>query len=69
MKEHFFKEICSQCHTIWISQLYIVHDVVLIISYTTKVRIYCLLMMFVGVGIRHLFEIFHKRLHVHHIYN
>jgi hypothetical protein len=39
------------------------------ISHTTKINIYCLLMMFVEVGNWHFVQFIHNRLHVHHIYN
>ena len=44
----FIEEICSQRHTHKQNKY---HDDVFIISYTTKVIIYCLPMMFVDVGI------------------
>ena len=45
------------------------HDDVSIIPHTTKVRIYHFFMVFVDVRNLYLVQFFHKRLHVHHIYN
>ena len=64
-------KICSQYHTVW-SKCKIIknsHDDVFTISYIMKVRICCLLMMFVDVGNWDFVRFIHKILHVRHICN
>ena len=64
MKIHMYvitfeiEDICSQHHTIWSWKKKKSHDDVFVISHTTKVRIYCLLVRFVDVEIDILFNLF-----------
>ena len=65
----FNREIYAQHHTIWSGKNISSRDDVFTVLYIMKVRIDCLLEMFVDVGIDMLFNISIKRLHVCHIYN